>query len=145
MGWFLSLLLIFISVDSYYLTVNNNHTVERMKLLPIKQEAVEFIYYANIINDYLYKYPDKRNSGGALTAEQIGITPIYDIHHVIYGKRVYIWASDSEGLMSALQQQTKNSAMLGRVKNNKLVDNQGVDMGVNIPSSIPEDSIVFVN
>ncbi|NVD78825.1 type IV pilus biogenesis protein PilM, partial [Escherichia coli] len=37
------------------------------------------------------------------------------------------------------------SAMLGRVKNKKIVDNQGNDMGVTIPSSIPEGSIVFIN
>ncbi|MUZ31587.1 type IV pilus biogenesis protein PilM, partial [Shigella flexneri] len=89
--------------------------------------------------------PDKRNSGGTLTSEQIGITPVYDIHHIIYGKRVYIWSADTEGLMSALQQQTKHSAMLGRVKNKKIVDNQGNDMGITIPSSIPEGSIVFIN
>ncbi|EFI6955602.1 type IV pilus biogenesis protein PilM, partial [Escherichia coli] len=113
--------------------------------LPAKQEAIEFVHFANVINDYLYKYPDKRNSGGTLTSEQIGITPVYDIHHIIYGKRVYIWSADTEGLMSALQQQTKHSAMLGRVKNKKIVDNQGNDMGVTIPSSIPEGSIVFIN
>lgn len=116
-----------------------------MKLLPAKQEAIEFIHFANVINDYLYKYPDKRNSGGTLTSEQIGITPVYDIHHIIYGKRVYIWSADTEGLMSALQQQTKHSAMLGRVKNKKIVDNQGNDMGVPVPSSIPEEAIVLIN
>lgn len=75
MGWFFSLLLIFLSIGSYYLTDNNNQTIQRMKLLPAKQEAIEFIHFANVINDYLYKYPDKRNSGGTLTSEQIGITP----------------------------------------------------------------------
>ncbi|HBL0854753.1 TPA: type IV pilus biogenesis protein PilM [Escherichia coli] len=145
MGWFFSLLLIFLSIGSYYLTDNNNQTIQRMNLLPAKQEAIEFVHFANVINDYLYKYPDKRNSGGTLTSEQIGITPVYDIHHIIYGKRVYIWSADTEGLMSALQQQTKHSAMLGRVKNKKIVDNQGNDMGVPVPSSIPEEAIVLIN
>ncbi|EEJ4252262.1 type IV pilus biogenesis protein PilM [Salmonella enterica subsp. enterica serovar 4,[5],12:b:-] len=145
MGWFFSLLLIFLSTGSYYLTDNNNKTIQRMKLLPARQEATEFIHYANVINDYLYKYPDKRSSGGTLTSEQIGITPVYDIHNIIYGKRVYIWSADTEGLMAALQKQTKSSAMLGKVKEQKLIDNQGDDMGVPVPSAIPENAIVLIN
>ncbi|STJ41835.1 Uncharacterised protein [Escherichia coli] len=49
MGWFFSLLLIFLSIGSYYLTDNNNQTIQRMKLLPAKQEAIEFVHFANVI------------------------------------------------------------------------------------------------
>ncbi|EOS9525972.1 type IV pilus biogenesis protein PilM [Salmonella enterica] len=145
MGWFFSLLLIFLSISSYYLTDNNNQTIQRMKLLPAKQEAIELIHYANVINDYLYSHPDKLNSGGTLTSEEIGITTTYEINNIIYGSRVYIWAYDTEGLMAALQKQTYSSALLGRVKSKKLVDNQGNDMGVSVPSSIPEDAVVLIN
>ncbi|STJ41834.1 putative PilM protein [Escherichia coli] len=47
--------------------------------------------------------------------------------------------------MSALQQQTKHSAMLGRVKNKKIVDNQGNEYGRSRSFLIPEEAIVLIN
>lgn len=111
------------------------------------RRAIETVHYINAINDYLYAHPDVRNSAGypVLTADQTGIWVDSAIHHVIFRHRVYVWQLPEKGLMHALKLQTLSSALLGTVKNRRLIDNGNADMGVAVPPHIPESAIVYLN
>lgn len=111
------------------------------------QQAIETVHYINAINDYLYLHPDATNNPNeiVLTAAQIGITPHSPIQHVIASQRVFVWQPFSPGLMAALKTQTRDSALLGSVKNHCLFDNGGRDMQIVVPARIPDGAIVYLN
>ncbi|MDH1321569.1 type IV pilus biogenesis protein PilM [Enterobacter bugandensis] len=47
--------------------------------------------------------------------------------------------------MGTLATVTRNSALLGHVKNRRLIDNQGNDMQVTVPDAIPDTYLVYLN
>ncbi|HGJ5885128.1 type IV pilus biogenesis protein PilM [Arsenophonus nasoniae] len=111
------------------------------------QQAIETVHYINAINDYRSLHRDVINQSGemVLTASQIGIKPNSPIQHIIAGNRIFVWQPFSPGLMAALKTQTRNSALLGKAKNHRLVDNNEVDMQVVVPKRIPDGAIVYLN
>lgn len=111
------------------------------------QQVIETVHYINAINDYLYLHPDviKNHNEIVLTATQICITPHSPIQHVIASQRVFVWQPFSPGLMAALKTQTRDSALLGSVKNHRLFDNSGRDMQVVLPVRISDGAIVYLN
>ncbi|MGL9751234.1 MAG: type IV pilus biogenesis protein PilM [Symbiopectobacterium sp.] len=85
------------------------------------QQAIETVHYINAINNYLYRHPDVINNPNeiVLTAAKIGITPHSPIQHVIASQRVFVWQPFSPGEMEALKTQTRDSALLGSIKNHR--------------------------
>ncbi|OKP21795.1 type IV pilus biogenesis protein PilM [Serratia fonticola] len=111
------------------------------------QRAIDTVRLINAINDYVYDHPDVIDGDNpiVLPHSQVGISVDSAINNVIFRKRVYVWQMPEKGLMKALKVQTLASALLGEVKNRRLIDNGSVDMGVEVPTQIPEGAIVYLN
>lgn len=106
------------------------------------QRARQTVQYINIINDYLYDHPQ---GSGVLSDSVLGFISVPALTHIIQGGRVFVYQPDRAGLMGALITVTRRSALLGHVKNRRLIDNQGNDMQVTVPDVIPETCLVYLN
>lgn len=149
MGYFiLSFLLVTLSLSGFYQQQSADHlnSTEMTMTTTTTQQAIETVHYINAINDYLYRHPDalKKPNEVVLTAAQIGISPHSPIQHVIASERVFVWQPFSPGLMAALKTQTRDSALLGSVKNHRLFDHSGRDMQVVVPARIPDGAMVYL-
>ncbi|END8128241.1 type IV pilus biogenesis protein PilM, partial [Escherichia coli] len=60
-------------------------------------------------------------------------------------QRVFVWATETPGLMAALREQCNDSALLGRVENGRLLDTAGRALSVTLPSVIPDHVILWMN
>lgn len=123
----------------------NQQTYERETVTTGR--AIEAVQYINAINDYLYDHPGQRIQAGehSVPDVQLGMTVNAELRHVIAGERVYVWLPGEPGLMGALKRQTLSSALLGTVDNRRLIDGSGQDMGIVVPTRIPNGSIVYLN
>lgn len=106
------------------------------------QRARQTVQYINTINDYLYDHPQ---TSGVLSDSVLGFTSVPSLTHIIQSNRVFVYQPDRLGLMGALAIVTRNSALLGHVKNRRLIDNQGNDMQVTVPDVIPDTYLVYLN
>ncbi|HDX3841030.1 TPA: type IV pilus biogenesis protein PilM, partial [Escherichia coli] len=104
-----------------------------------------FIRYMNAINDYLHQHPERRTAGGRLTSAQLGIPGTDTVSHIISQQRVFVWATETPGLMAALREQSNDSALLGRVENGRLLDTAGRALSITLPSVIPDHVILWMN
>lgn len=144
----LSFLLVTLSLAGFYQQQSADNLNRTEMTTTTTQQAIETVHYINAINDYLYRHPDalKKPNEVVLTAAQIGITPHSPtISHVIARQRVFVWQPFSPGLMAALKTQTRDSALLGSVKNHRLFDHSGRDMQVVVPARIPDGAMVYLN
>lgn len=106
------------------------------------QRARQTVQYINTINDYLYDHPQ---SSGVLSDSVLGFTSVPSLTHIIQSSRVFVYQPDRLGLMGAMTTVARNSALLGHVKNRRLIDNQGNDMQVTVPDVIPDTYLVYLN
>ena len=104
--------------------------------------AIQTVQYINTINDYLYDNPQ---SDGVIDNGLLGVTPPSGVAHILQSSRVFVYQPDLPGLMTALQLQSVNSALLGRVTSRRLIDNLGNDMQVTVPDVIPDGDLVYLN
>ncbi|MFU1434502.1 type IV pilus biogenesis protein PilM, partial [Escherichia coli] len=109
------------------------------------QQAATFIRYMNAINDYLHQNPERRTAGGRLTSAQLGLPGTDTVSHIISQQRVFVWATETPGLMAALREQSNDSALLGRVENGRLLDTAGRALSITLPSVIPDHVILWMN
>ncbi|WP_439292251.1 MULTISPECIES: type IV pilus biogenesis protein PilM [Rahnella] len=111
------------------------------------QRAINTVILINTINDYIYDHPDEIDSDDPIVLPQdkinIPVDPV--IKNVIFRKRVYVWQMPMRGLMNALKVQTRNSSLIGVVKDRRLIDEGHLDMKVDIPAQIPEGALVYLN
>ncbi|MGN2498856.1 type IV pilus biogenesis protein PilM [Serratia nevei] len=148
MGYLLfSLFLVIFSLVGY---IDNRQAFEQenMQIETITtQRAIDTVRLINAINDYVYDHPDVIDGENpiVLPHSQVGISVDPVISNVIFRKRVYVWQMPEKGLMKALKVQTLASALLGEVKHRRLIDNGNVDMGVDVPTQIPEGAVVYLN
>lgn len=111
------------------------------------QRAINTVMLINTINDYIYDHPDEIDGDDPIVLPQdkinIPVDPV--IKNVIFRKRVYVWQMPIRGLMNALKVQTRNSSLIGVVKDRRLIDEGQIDMKVDIPAQIPEGALVYLN
>lgn len=146
-GFLLSFFLVIFSLSAFYEGHQQIRQDNDEMITTNRQRAVETVQYINTINDYLYDHPAIRHAAGevTLTPEQTGRVPAYEIHHVIFNHRVWVWQGAVPGLMTALKKQTVSSALLGTVHHRQLTDNAGTAMQVSVPASIPDGAVVYLN
>lgn len=110
----------------------------------ISQRATQMVRYMNRINDWRYQNPGIDNvsiSDNQLTGWQ----PVAGLSNVISNGRSFVWLADQPGLMAALLTQTRQSALVGRVSQRRLLDSLGNDMQLTVPTAIPDGAVVWVN
>lgn len=145
MGWFIVFIMVITTTGNFWFTSQLSRSEHRHQAAENTQQAATFIRYMNAINDYLHQNPERRTAGGRLTSTQLGLPGTDTVSHIISQQRVFVWATETPGLMAALREQSHDSALLGRVKNGRLLDTAGRALSVTLPSVIPDHVILWMN
>ncbi|HDP9985042.1 type IV pilus biogenesis protein PilM [Escherichia coli] len=145
MGWFIVFIMVITTTGNFWFTSQLSRSEHRHQAAENTQQAATFIRYMNAINDYLHQNPERRTAGGRLTSAQLGLPGTDTISHIISQQRVFVWATETPGLMAALREQSHDSALLGRVENGRLLDTAGRALSVTLPSVIPDHVILWMN
>lgn len=116
---------------------------EQVTVSDNRLQAIQTVRYMNVLNDWRYDHPGQPD--GVIADTTLGWTTVPGLHNLIAGGRTWVWQPDTPGLMDALLQQTRQSALSGRVNNRRMTDAQGNDMQVSVPSTIPDGSLVWLN
>ncbi|WP_177326652.1 type IV pilus biogenesis protein PilM [Plesiomonas sp. ZOR0011] len=138
--WLLS---IFIGVFIWSSIPLQNKSELRVEQSDLNQRAIQTVSYINEINDWRYANPSKKD--GVIPDSSLGWVSVPGLHNVLEADRVYVYQDDKPGLMSALLAKTRGSALVGRVVSRRLLDSAGNDMQVNVPASIANGSLVYLN
>ena len=107
-----------------------------------RQQAAEAIRYLNAINDYLYDHPQ---TDGVISNTLLDTQPPSGVAHYLSQGRVFVYQPSKRGLLSALMDQSRHSALIGTVVSRRLKDTQGTDMQVTVPDVIPDGDLVYLN
>ena len=145
MGWFIVFIMVITTTGNFWFTSQLSRSEHRHQAAENTQQAATFIRYMNAINDYLHQNPERRTAGGRLTSAQLGLPGTDTVSHIISQQRVFVWATETPGLMAALREQSHDSALLGRVENGRLLDTAGRARSVTLPSVIPDHVILWMN
>ncbi|HGT5638712.1 TPA: type IV pilus biogenesis protein PilM [Escherichia coli] len=145
MGWFIVFIMVITTTGNFWFTSQLSRSEHRHQAAENTQQAATFIRYMNAINDYLLQNPERRTAGGRLTSAQLGLPGTDTVSHIISQQRVFVWATETPGLMAALREQSHDSALLGRVENGRLLDTAGRALSVTLPSVIPDHVILWMN
>ncbi|HBB1634962.1 TPA: type IV pilus biogenesis protein PilM [Escherichia coli] len=145
MGWFIVFIMVITTTGNFWFTSQLSRSEHRHQAAENTQQAATFIRYMNAINDYLHQNPERRTAGGRLTSAQLGLPGTDTVSHIISQQRVFVWATETPGLMAALREQSHGSALLGRVENGRLLDTAGRALSVTLPSVIPDHVILWMN
>lgn len=145
MGWFIVFIMVITTTGNFWFTSQLSRSEHRHQAAENTQQAATFIRYMNAINDYLHQNPERRTAGGRLTSAQLGLPGTDTVIHIISQQRVFVWATETPGLMAALREQSHDSALLGRVENGRLLDTAGRALSVTLPSVIPDHVILWMN
>ncbi|MFN3071446.1 type IV pilus biogenesis protein PilM [Serratia sp. J2] len=109
----------------------------------LSQRAIQTVRYINDINDWRYNNPSQKD--GVIPDSAFGWSSLPELHNVLQADRVYVYQPDQPGLMAALLAQSRHSALVGKVVGRRLIDSFGNDMQVNVPNSIADGSLVYLN
>ncbi|MBC8950061.1 type IV pilus biogenesis protein PilM [Xenorhabdus sp. TS4] len=109
----------------------------------LNQRAIQTVRYINEINDWRYKNPAQTE--GTIPDSSLGWVSVPELHNVLQANRIFVYQENQPGLMSALQTQTNNSALVGKVINRRLIDSLGNDMQITVPAVITDGSLVYLN
>ncbi|EGF8620905.1 type IV pilus biogenesis protein PilM [Escherichia coli] len=145
MGWFIVFIMVITTTGNFWFSSQLSRSEHRHQAAETSQQAATFIRYMNAINDYLYLHPERRTAGGRLTSAQLGLPGTDTVSHIISQQHVFVWATETPGLMAALREQCNDSALLGRVENGRLLDTAGRALSVTLPSVIPDHVILWMN
>ncbi|UJT80927.1 type IV pilus biogenesis protein PilM (plasmid) [Edwardsiella piscicida] len=116
---------------------------QQLRTHELNQRAIQTVNYINEINDWRYLNPSQKD--GIIPDSSFDWVPVPNLHNVLQADRVYVWQPDIPGLMSALLEQSRHSALIGRVVSHRLIDNTGNDMQVTVPANITDGSLVYLN
>ena len=145
MGWFIVFIMVITTTGNFWFTSQLSRSEHRHQAAENTQQAATFIRYMNAINDYLHQNPERRTAGGRLTSAQLGLPGTDTVSHIISQQHVFVWATETPGLMAALREQSHDSALLGRVENGRLLDTAGRALSITLPSVIPDHVILWMN
>lgn len=100
MGWFIVFIMVITTTGNFWFTSQLSRSEHRHQAAENTQQAATFIRYMNAINDYLHQHPERRTAGGRLTSAQLGIPGTDTVSHIISQQRVFVWATETPGLMA---------------------------------------------
>lgn len=138
----------FLGIFSGFMTINSamyDQNVQSLKTTEhdLQQRAVQTVQYMNVINDWRYIHPDKVS--GTISNDDLGWRGVNDIKNILVNGRAYVYQPNKQGLISSLFTASNSSFLIGTVKNRRIYDTSGNDMGVSVPDVIPNDYIVYLN
>lgn len=138
------IVMVFVAVMVSLSAVDSTHDVTAQTAITVnaQQQAMQTVSWMNSINDWLYDHP---MDAGTVPNDALPVQPPRNGQNVIQGGRAYVWQPDAPGLLYQLEVASDASALMGRVKSGRLTDATGTDMGVSVPSSIPDGYVVYLN
>lgn len=138
------LLAVFMTILVSVISVSNrsNITSTDIAQTAANQQATQTVAYINSLNDYLYQHPQ---SEGVVSDDLLFIKAPFGAKNVIQDSRVYVYQPDKKGLLWELEHASSTSVLIGKVKTGHLLDALGTDMGVSVPSVIPDGNVVYLN
>lgn len=137
-----------LGIFSGFMTINGAMYDQNIQVLKtteydLQQRAVQTVQYMNVINDWRYIHPDKVT--GIISNDDLGWRGVKDIKNILENGRAYVYQQNKQGLISSLFKVSDSSFLIGTVKNSRIYDTSGNDMGVSVPDVIPDDYIVYLN
>lgn len=117
-------------------------TAETERTASTQQRAIQTVTFMNAMNDYLYDHPLR---DGSIPQDKLPVRPPENARHIVRQGRAYIWQPFQPGLLYELALASDISALVGKVDNGQLHDVIGADMQVDVPSDIPDGTIVYMN
>lgn len=109
----------------------------------LQQRSVQTVQYMNVINDWRYIHPEKVT--GAISNDDLGWRGVNDLKNILVNGRTYVYQPNKQSLISSLFAASNSSFLIGTVKNRRIYDTSGNDMGVSVPDIIPNNYIVYLN
>lgn len=144
MGWFIVFIMVITTTGNFWFTSQLSRSEHRHQAAENTQQAATFIRYMNAINDYLHQNPERRTAGGRLTSAQLGLPDGYrQSYH--QPATCFCLGHRNPGPDGRPQEQSHDSALLGRVENGRLLDTAGRALSVTLPSVIPDHVILWMN
>lgn len=106
--------------------------------------ARDMLRLASAVNDWRYSRP---LGEGIVNTSLLGMVPTPDtrIKVAISNGRLWIWTSESKGLLNSLIQQSVGSALIGIASGGRLKMSDGTDMNLPLPAGVMENNIVYLN
>lgn len=106
--------------------------------------ARDMLRLASAVNDWRYSRPIGE---GMVNTNLFGMVPAPDtrIKAAISNGRLWVWASDTQGLLNSLIQQSVGSALVCIVSGGRLKMPDGTDMNLPLPAGVMENNIVYLN
>ncbi|MCL6392475.1 pilM family protein [Pectobacterium atrosepticum] len=106
--------------------------------------ASDMLRIASSINDWRY---DNTVMDGVIDFSQVALMPRPDhrIKHVIADGRLWIWTADFPGLITALNDRSVTSALIGVTSHGRLMMLDGTDMNLPLPVGVADGDVVYLN
>lgn len=108
----------------------------------LPQQARQTLAYLSALNDWRYDHPLQ---DGTITASQLGIPFSTHLKNQVVSNRLWVWQPAKPGLFNALLAESGHSALIGQVRDRRLLDATHTDMQVTVPDSVPDGSLVCLN
>ncbi|WP_040118651.1 type IV pilus biogenesis protein PilM [Yersinia similis] len=70
---------------------------------------------------------------GVINDNLLGFSSLPSLSHIIQDRRVFVYQPQQQWLNERTENDDRDSALLGRVQNRRLIDNLGTDMQVSVP------------
>ncbi|AHG19497.1 hypothetical protein Z042_07630 [Chania multitudinisentens RB-25] len=108
------------------------------------QMAVQMVTLVNALNDHLYHVLQTQ---GQVSLAVLGLTftPDPRIDHVLQDGRLWVFTPEVPGLVTALRQQTRHSALICTVTKGRLLTLAGEDMNQTLPAGVADGDVVILN
>lgn len=144
MGWFVMVIGLITA-----LVIGDLQQQQRVDLLEIRQAggqlwASQMLALANAVNDVRYVTGQVE---GTVPVSQLALsfTPDSRIQHQLSNGRLWVWMPEQEGLVVALRNRSRGSALIGVMRNNRLTWLSDVTPSLTPPSGITEGSVIYLN
>ncbi|WP_426575561.1 type IV pilus biogenesis protein PilM (plasmid) [Xenorhabdus stockiae] len=109
----------------------------------LNQRAIQTVRYINEINSWRHSNPQQTE--GTISDNTLGWISVPGLHNVLQDNRVFVYQDDQPGLMSALQTQTHNSALVGKVSKRRLINYFDKEINISVPDKIADGQLVYLN
>lgn len=143
-AWLLSCALVFSLVVAAIDGYQGERAVQKAGVGDSAQVAAQMVTLVNALNDHLYNVPQTE---GPVSLAVLGLTftPDPRIAHVLQGGRLWVFTPETPGLVTALSQQTRHSALICTVMNGRLLTLAGEDMHQTLPAGVADGDVVILN
>lgn len=144
MGWFVMVIGLITALVIGDLQQQQRVDLQESRLESGQLWASQMLSLANAINDVRYV---TGQADGTIPVSQLALsfTPDTRIQHQLLRGRLWVWMPEQEGLVVALRNRSRGSALIGVMRNGQLTWLSDVAPSLIPPSGITEGSVIYLN